>query len=614
MPQSLLTAFDEIIYKYCPPIPNNYSAQNVAHDKNKASDYSSIDEEVSSESFSIIREYYRELAKNKEWIWEGKHFSLEGNIWDFSYLNPMKDKRFGYKLIFDARNITEEELLLAKLFTIYIIEKRGKYQPAIIQHAHTILRILAAINHIGKTVFTVTENESITILDEITEKSRYAVTLFFSYILDVFGVNLCTPLILQTVKHRRYIDHETRKTPLMPTRIYTAVRTFFTDMVFQASLSTKREQALACTAIQMCTGLRISEICRLEFDCLITVDGNENQAILAYYGTKNGGAKPIRRYIPLNDTATKIIRKLQSLPGKRATLLTIMISGSNVSDFYYRALLADNNYISLGLDKPWDGGKIKTLNGKSFYPPTFTQFRVYHQTLLRHEGVTPRVIGQMFGNMNVAMEDWYNRALHQMANDPHQTIDIAQSVIKTEKMLGPKAHLREEQIKDIMTAKKGGKAEKNIEKLADLLGTAFQIRRKSCGYCILSTGRSCDKDQDTDEYDCAYGRCANTIHFYYNLPDNWKECEKLIFTFTRASDAGQTITAAKEYQKLHRMITSFILPELQNLKEVLQSEDPIAVIADHPQMEDFVKPEMIETIEKAIKRYSENPQVSEVTI
>ena len=139
----------------------------------------------------------------------------------------------------------------------------------------------------------------------------------------------------------------------------------------------------------------------------------------------------------------------------------------------------------------------------------------------------------------------------------------------------------------------------DLDAICEGLAKKIPIRQKTGGVCIKSSVlRECSLDAKTNEFYCAYGVCQNIVHFYYMADITYRQCKELEETIAINKKRGHLKQVSKETNMLHNIITKRLVPELEDLKAVVERDGINDVYKNHPEVQPIV--ENMDTIEKEI--------------
>ena len=137
----------------------------------------------------------------------------------------------------------------------------------------------------------------------------------------------------------------------------------------------------------------------------------------------------------------------------------------------------------------------------------------------------------------------------------------------------------------------------DLDEICKILAKKIPIRQKTGGVCIKSSQlRECSMDAKTNEFYCAYGVCPNIVHFYYYADITYRQCKELQETININRARGHMRQVEKETNMLYNIAKTRLLPELEDLKSVIERDGFESVYEMHPEVQPIV--ENMDTIEK----------------
>ena len=137
----------------------------------------------------------------------------------------------------------------------------------------------------------------------------------------------------------------------------------------------------------------------------------------------------------------------------------------------------------------------------------------------------------------------------------------------------------------------------DLDEICETLAKKIPIRQKTGGVCIKSSQlRECSMDAKTNEFYCAYGVCPNIVHFYYMADVTYRQCKELKETININKERGHMRQVEKETNMLYNIAKTRLLPELEDLKSVIERDGFESVYEMHPEVQPIV--ENMDTIEK----------------
>jgi integrase len=384
------------------------------------------------------------------------------------------------------------------------------------------------------------------------------------------------------------------------------------------------------------TGLRISECLDLEVDMLrpITLFNGEKVYFLRYRSPK--GASGNDNYIIgetfVNELAKKGYDTLLRIYNDRRTKLDIhylYLGGEKTSNASKYPMTRSTfsmhaQRLFLYMDEV---GYIKSVNlDKDLYPqlttivvnshpskryreartltiPTPHQFRVHMASELYKKGVPLKYIEKFMAHLSNQMEGYYVRpTVTKPQEDMEFSLKTIKKIVSGEiKILGDTNGLSKG-IQEFI--KKGNfNVKKDMAAICQSLVKEVAIRQKTGGVCIkASLIRPCPVDYTTDEFYCAYEVCPNIFHFFYMADVSYRQVRECEETFLYNKENGFKKAAQKELNKLQRRVKEKLIPELDELKKVIERKGVNAVLEEYPDLFEVIE-NMDKIYNKEIKKW-----------
>lgn len=395
------------------------------------------------------------------------------------------------------------------------------------------------------------------------------------------------------------------KLPLLPTEFMSKLTAKLYDFAKDNTQNKKRRKKAGLLYIETQTGLRPSEIVLLKRGCLISfdIDGLVGYK-LQYTSTKNNYNSG--KYECAETIATQkvveIIKLLESFDNEKYISDNINPAQLNVflNNFVFKNA-AELNCITAGINNQYAGKHI--YNGQYYINiPLQKQFRVYFATELRQRGYSDMAVAALLNHHDEKMLDYYGRDISDIQENPSFSAEIFREVLVDDAdIIGSKANVYTNEIKSFIK-NRNVKVEEDLNAIINDLAKEMPIRQKLGGCCIKANPhRLCEHDADTDELLCAYGECANQVHFYYNLPYYMVQFESSIAIYNHNKKQKYKQQAQKELYKLHNLINEKILPEISSLKKFLKSKGKDQIIKEHPEMSKIIS--NLNDIEKEVAEW-----------
>ena len=132
--------------------------------------------------------------------------------------------------------------------------------------------------------------------------------------------------------------------------------------------------------------------------------------------------------------------------------------------------------------------------------------------------------------------------------------------------------------------------ETDLQTICEKLAEQIPIRQKTGGVCIKSSMlRECSKDAKTNEFYCAYGVCQNIFHFYYMANISYRQVCELAETIAINKQRGLLRQVQKEEHMLKHIAKTKLIPELDELKNVLDKKGYEAIVMEYPDLKDIIE-------------------------
>ena len=130
----------------------------------------------------------------------------------------------------------------------------------------------------------------------------------------------------------------------------------------------------------------------------------------------------------------------------------------------------------------------------------------------------------------------------------------------------------------------------DLDEICEKLSAKIPIRQKTGGVCIKSSMlRECSKDAKTNEFYCAYGVCPNIFHFYYMADVSYRQAKELVETININKSRGLMRQVQKESHMLQTIINQKLMPELTELRNVIEKEGAITIMKKYPDLQNIIE-------------------------
>lgn len=267
--------------------------------------------------------------------------------------------------------------------------------------------------------------------------------------------------------------------------------------------------------------------------------------------------------------------------------------------------LPDNAYPEIDRANITSDYHIATyLPGKSTLAlPKNHQFRVHVCTELYNKGVPLKYIQKFMSHLSCEMEGYYVRPTKQNPQENMDfTLDTLKKIVTGEtKLLGGHASLMDK-INEFIKENHYN-VETDLTTICEKLAKKIPVRQKTGGVCIKSSMlRECSNDAQTNEFYCAYGVCPNIFHFYYMADVSYRQAKELTETIKINEERGLMRQVEKEQHMLWSIVKKKLIPELEELKNVINKKGVTAVITEYPDLAHII--ENMNEIEKEVAVWS----------
>ncbi|WP_100489237.1 tyrosine-type recombinase/integrase [Sporolactobacillus pectinivorans] len=381
----------------------------------------------------------------------------------------------------------------------------------------------------------------------------------------------------------------------------------------------------AMTILLSQTGLRNGEIRDIPANSLESIqilDGTKTAYHLRYHTSKgvrgNGNYKEV--YTVMTELACKAYTVLEKLYAKRRAeigtdLLFVPLKA--------RTLPVTENVLFTMLKRLCviHGQEIGCINVREKYPtlyhcamktymnrglcsriylqhykPTDTisvprphQFRVKLCNELVSQGVSIYYIQRHMNHLRKEITYSYFRQEHEGNQDRIFAESVMKMLVTGEtQILGQSKDLLLLRINDFIKKSKLNVAT-NLEEIITKLTKEIPIRAKNGGICIKSGPiRECNKNDETDNFYCAFGMCPNLFHSFFMVDINYEKYKTLIQTIKYNHEKGFIKAAEKETEKLKWIAKKFLIPELEELNAEINHKGEVTIKKKFPQTSFFV--------------------------
>lgn len=554
------------------------------------------------------------------------------NIWDFSKYSSLNIDKKVLQFNFNVCCSTYRDDL-KNYILIQLLQNTSK-----IQTIHNEFLILNRFFNKAESdgfynIKDITAQEIQSFLDLSSEMAlstqrlkKAAVKKFYSYYAANFD-DLVTPELKRLFEHNNtkayYAQKENNKIPDISNEYF---NNFISACIKIADDETETltHRAIACMYILISqTGLRIGECLGLEAGCLDTVEiFNGEKAYYINYKTwkreeGNNVYSMQRTYInDLSKKAYDILMQLYKEDRKKIGINNLYLGSKQTIaknnypisiNAFSKAQLAFCGYLNkyfniIDIDdslypeitrKPISHEKMITRcypDAKTIAMPKNHQFRVHVCTELYNAGVPLKYIEKFMAHLSCEMEGYYVRPTKKNPQeDINFSLDVLKQIVSGEtNLLGGASGLMEKINQFI--AENNYNVATDLDEICEKLSAKIPIRQKTGGVCIKSSMlRECSKDAKTNEFYCAYGVCPNIFHFYYMADVSYRQAKELVETININKSRGLMRQVQKESHMLQTIINQKLMPELTELRNVIEKEGAITIMKKYPDLQNIIE-------------------------
>lgn len=561
------------------------------------------------------------------------------SIWDFSPYSMVNVRKSLLKFNFD--NVCEcfrEELKFYVLFKI--LENSSKIQTINQSYNYLYNFLNEAHNQHFYKIEDITGNfikSYLTNFDDKTlkylQQTQTAIKSFYKY-YSVFHKDIITSDIKNAFKKISVQELKTEakhhRIPNIPNEYYNNVVLACLKIMEDESVDEVIRATAAFYLILSQTGLRIGECLTLEANQMesIPIFNGETAYYLKYKSWKNSKGNSFswnkiyvteltkKGYDFLTDFYSELRGKKQSsylfMGTERITKLPMDIAMFDTlkkrlfiefNQYFPTVDLPDNTYENINNVQVCKKDKNKKYkNIQTVAMPTNHQFRVFVCTDLYNKGVPLKYIEKFMNHLSAEMADYYIRPTPQ---NPQEDKEYAKKILgkmvkKEIRPLGGNQGLIDKINKFI--EENHYNVETDLNTICEKLAEDIPVRQKTGGVCIKSAAlRECKHDSKTNEFYCAYGVCRNIFHFFYMADVSYRQAKELSETIEINRNRGLVKWVEKETNMLHNIVKTKLIPELDELKNVINKKGVQAVMMEYPDLKDIV--ENLEEIYKEAEQW-----------
>lgn len=399
------------------------------------------------------------------------------------------------------------------------------------------------------------------------------------------------------------------------------------------------DRGAACVFVILSqTGLRIGEILGLEVGNLFTktIFNGERTHYLTYRTWKReaGNNVSTTSFTYINELTFEAYNVLNEIykerrekfgfnylymGGKRPTKKTFPYSSESFNAVAMRFLikldewgllrtvnLNTSNYPTVHVYNT-TSKKLRRLDGSgevvnTITAPTSQQFRFHCCSVLEEKGVPLEYIKRFMSHLTNDMIRYHILPQTSPQEDMEFSLRTLREVVSGKtKILGENKGLTDN-INEFIE-KNHFNVATDLDEICESLSKRIPIRQKTGGVCIKSSQlRECSMDAKTNEFYCAYGVCPNIVHFYYMVDITYRQCKELQETIALNEKRGHKKQVQKEKNMLQSITNRRLLPELEELKVVIERDGVAKTYEMHPEVQPIV--ENMDVVEKEAVEWS----------
>lgn len=572
---------------------------------------------------TILQDKFLEIIKTNNLTIEGVDFCFTDLCWDFRA--SMKDYQQDinlYKYNFEPLlNTNDYYITLIKFHILNCILEdglhRGYIKNAFTTEKNFILFIFSkgfnkledcTINVINEYIFDERlKNKERTLQSKLTNISRL---MYFYYALTGIQIdNRILNLLNNVQKNKIKQEIDSGKTKLLPIEFMNEFIPLLFKSIFDKTPESLNDnekiinRGLGLIYIATQTGIRPYELLTIPYDCIRPINANGLKGYkLIYYMTKNryGDGVDINETLA-NEKTVKVINHIHSYFNSK--YLGDGISNGELRKIHDNFIIKNAKQLKNISTKPDNrfNGKAKIIGNNLYINiPILKQYRVYFDTELKRRGYNALARAKLLGHHDERMIDYYSRTVISVEEDITYANSLVTDIIndKNLKILGQKGDAYTKRIRKFINENKIHT--KSVDILTKELTNTMPIRVKLGGCCIkMHSDATCRADIESDELLCAYGLCSNQCHFYYNLPYYYDRFKEGVRVVEYNISNGFLRESEKELYKLQNLIIQKLIPELDDLKRMIDINGEKNILIKHKNLEMIIN--NLELIEEEIE-------------
>lgn len=612
-----------------------------------------IPEEYASKEMSTSS-YIGELARINKLPFSKGDIYYNDDLWDFSDFTDLnilkKNLKYNFGMMGNSAfkntlknyvllTILENKIKLQSLYKHFILLKNFFLYIEENYHVYAVEDISIAI--LKKYLLKVRNEESITKLRDTKTYLKRFFLQYSAHFTDVYSKGMHD--LFEQDNYREYVAYQyEHRSSDIPADYFDNFVSACVKVMNDTNASTLY-RAIACVYIILAeTGLRIGEILSLRTSALRTTQifNGEETNYLEYetWKREDGNNVSSAAFTYINELTKEAFNVLVSVYADRRKKLgvdylflgcestkDIPVNSEKFKRLIYSFFIdLDNADLLKTVDLPdskYPGVhrfNIKALDRKrvrwsrkadephitTLAVPVSQQFRFHCCTVLASKGVPLEYIKRFMSHLTDDMVRYHILPTKSPQENMEFTLKTLREVVSGKaKILGSSKGLTDK-IEEFIK-KNNFHVEKDLDAICEGLAKDIPIRQKTGGVCIKSSPlRDCSLDAKTNRLYCAYGVCPNIVHFYYMADISYRQCKELEASIQSNTARGHLKQVQKEKHMLYNIATGRLIPELKDLKEVVQRDGVDAVYMEHPSLKGII--ENLEQIEKEASEWSSN--------
>lgn len=560
------------------------------------------------------------------------------DIWNFEDFSTLNVNRSKMKISFaDVADEFKDDLKNFALIKILenkkkiqsirktVFEVRNFFNYAKEHHVYEVKSITKDI--VKDYIQTVRDNRSIIAIRMVKTNLK---DFYISYSVNFDDIMLPGIMALfEQDDHKAFKAHKKKmKTKDIPRDYFDKFLSACVTMMNDTTLETHYRAAACVYVILSQTGLRIGEILGLRIDGMktTTIFNGEEANYLEYATWKrehgNNTFSIEKTYInKLSKQAFMTLLDIHADKRKALEMDYLYMGGKNTTeaksfpiesesfqrDAYLLFIKMDNmgllevadldektlptlhryslryNHIHVG---------IKRLNGKEpttlVFPDT-QQFRFHCCTELYERGVSLKYIQRFMSHLTNEMVQYHILPTKTPQENMEYSMKVLSEIVSGKvKILGDSKGLSERIQQFVID--NNFHVEKDMDAICASLAKKIPIRQKTGGVCIKSSQlRDCSIDAKTNEFYCAYGVCPNIFHFYYMVDLTYRQCRELSESISINGERNHLKQVQKEQNMLRIIAQKKLLPELEELRRMVERDGIDAIYIEHPEVQPIIE-------------------------